>query len=142
VRQIREIIIHCSATGPQMDIGRAEIRDWHINDRGFTDIGYHYVIRRNGSVEAGRPLDQVGAHTQGHNQHSIGICMVGGINRAGQPDCNFTAAQWAALHDLVSDLVEQYDGVTVTGHRAYTTAKQCPCFDAQAWWQGVTPQHA
>lgn len=141
MRQIREIIIHCSATHPGMDIGRAEIRQWHV-DKGWTDIGYHHIIRRSGEVEQGRPHDQVGAHVQGHNAYSIGICMVGGINRAGQPDCNFTAAQWAALHDLVSDLVETYDGVTVTGHRAYTTAKACPTFDAQAWWQGVTPHHA
>lgn len=137
MRQIREIIIHCSATKPTQDIGAAEIRQWHIDQKGWTDIGYHHVIRRNGTVEQGRPHEKEGAHTQGHNRNSIGICLIGGINQSGQPDCNFTAAQWAALHDLVSDLVEQYDGVTVTGHRAYTTAKACPTFDARAWWHSV-----
>lgn len=133
MRQIREIIIHCSATKPDMDIGAAEIRQWHV-DKGWNDIGYHFVVRRNGVVEPGRPVEHVGAHTQGHNTHSIGICMVGGINRSGQPDSNFTWRQWAALHDLVCELVEKHPNATVTGHRAYTTAKACPSFDAVSWW--------
>lgn len=133
MREIREIIIHCSATHPGMDIGAAEIREWHTA-KGWKDIGYHYVIRRNGVIEKGRDIEQVGAHVEGHNQHSIGICMVGGVNRANQPDANFTWRQWTTLHELVSFLKEEHPEATVTGHRAYTTKKACPSFDVVAWW--------
>lgn len=133
MRAIREIIIHCSATHPGMDIGAKEIREWHTA-KGWQDIGYHFVIRRNGAVETGRGIEQVGAHVEGHNQYSIGICLVGGVNRSNQPDANFTWRQWASLHDLVSELKEDYTEATVTGHRAYTTKKACPSFDVVSWW--------
>jgi len=133
VREIREIIIHCSATHPGRDIGAADIRGWHLS-RGWKDIGYHYVIRRDGVIEKGRDIEQVGAHVEGHNQHSIGICMVGGVNRSNQPDANFTWRQWTTLHELVSVLKENHPEANVTGHRAYTSTKACPSFDAVAWW--------
>jgi len=135
VRKIREIILHCSATHPGMDIGVAEIRGWH-QDRGWSDVGYHFVVRRNGAVETGRKIADVGAHVQGHNQNSIGVCLVGGVNRGNVPDCNFTAPQWSALHDLVSELIDDYPDAQVIGHRSYTTKKDCPVFDAVSWWYG------
>ena len=75
-RETRDIVVHCSATPPKMDIGVREIRTWHIK-RGFVDVGYHYVIRRDGSVETGRPHDTQGAHVRSFNKFSVGICLVG-----------------------------------------------------------------
>ena len=117
-----------------MDIGVTEIRKWHT-DKGWRDVGYHYVIKRSGLVENGRALSEVGAHCEGQNANSIGICIVGGVNRANAPDCNFTSKQWAALEDLVSELIDDYPEAQVTGHRAYST-KACPSFDAVSWWYG------
>lgn len=127
------IVIHCSATKPSQDIGAEEIRQWH-RKRGWRDIGYHIVIRRDGTVEPGRSLEQVGAHAKGHNDRSVGVCMVGGVNEAGKPDCNFTAAQWASLATEIADLIEMYPDADVIGHRDLSS-KACPCFDATAWWQ-------
>lgn len=136
MRDIRHIIIHCADTPPQMDIGVAEIREWHLA-RKFTDVGYHYVIRRSGEVEKGRQEDQIGAHVQGHNHDSIGICLVGGMNTSKTgPDCNFTQHQWSALKALVAGLTVAYPQAKVSGHRDHTVAKTCPNFDAISWWYG------
>ena len=130
-RRIEEIIIHCSATEAGMDIGVEEIRPWHL-DRGWSDIGYHYVIRRNGLVEKGRPEEIPGAHVKGRNAKSLGICLVGGTKR-GEPDCNYTFDQWAALWGLVTRLKADWPDAEVSGHREYSN-KACPCFDVRAWW--------
>jgi N-acetyl-anhydromuramyl-L-alanine amidase AmpD len=116
-----------------MDIGVIEITEWHVAN-GWSTCGYHYVIRRDGTIEPGRHERLPGAHVAGHNADSLGICLVGGINDKGQPDSNFTRAQWAALDHLVSQLVSQYPGATVSGHRDWTDAKACPSFNASAWW--------
>ena len=137
MREIRRVIIHCSATKPGMDIGAAEIRKWHVDGNGWNDIGYHYVIRRSGEIEKGRSEHIAGAHVAGHNGDSIGVCLVGGIDDKGKPDANFTAAQWAALDHLVTQLTKvSYPGATVSGHRDWTDAKACPSFDVRAWWGG------
>ena len=134
MREINQIITHCSDTPAGMDIGAAEIRKWHTDPppmgRGWNDIGYHYVIRRNGSLEKGRPDDVVGAHVEGHNAHSIGVCMVGG----GKGICNFTQQQWSRLQTLITELELHYPNATVCGHRDLNPAKACPSFDARAWW--------
>jgi N-acetyl-anhydromuramyl-L-alanine amidase AmpD len=129
MRQINKIIIHAADTPADMDIGAAEINQWHIK-RGWSGIGYHWVIRRDGTVEQGRSESTPGAHAYGHNQDSIGICMVGG-----KPDCNYTAAQWRALEALVRDLLARYD-CEVIGHRDVSD-KPCPMFDARAWAEGL-----
>lgn len=135
MRQLDIIIIHCSATPPSMDIGAEEIRKWHL-ERGFSDIGYHYVIKRNGELEVGRPLDKPGAHCKGHNARSIGVCLVGGAEKQGGKlisACNFTELQWSALDLLVSSLLEKYPSIqSVRGHNEFA-AKDCPCFDVQEW---------
>lgn len=134
MRRITQIILHCSATHPGIDIGVTEIRQWH-QAKGWRDCGYHFVIRRSGLVENGRPISEVGAHCEGQNANSIGICIVGGVNRANAPDCNFTSKQWAELEALVSELIDDFPEAQVTGHRAYST-KACPSFDAVSWWYG------
>lgn len=126
------IIIHCSATKPDMDIGADWIRAEH-KKQGWSDIGYHTVIRRNGKVEGGRTLNEIGAHAKGHNSKSVGICMVGGIDAKGKPDCNFTEAQWDSLASEVSDMLDIFPNAKVIGHRDVSD-KACPCFDAAAWW--------
>lgn len=117
-----------------MDIGVDEIRKWHT-DKGWADVGYHYVVRRGGKVEKGRQDEQVGAHVEGHNATSIGICCVGGVNASNAPDSNFTRQQWAALEILVKRLTTDYPDAQVVGHRSYST-KSCPSFDSVAWWYG------
>lgn len=125
---IEKIIIHCADTLAGMDIGAAEIREWHTRERGWRDIGYHYVIRRNGVIEKGRADSVQGAHTKGQNANSLGICLVGGAGG----ECNFTGAQWAALSSLVKTLQVQHAAASVHGHNEFSE-KQCPCFDARAW---------
>jgi len=131
---VRFIVVHCSATPPDLDIGVDEIRKWH-KTRGWSDIGYHYAIRRNGLVEAGRSLDLQGAHVFGHNHESVGICLAGGVNKDGQPDANFTAAQYASLETLIGLLLPRFPGAVVRGHRDFPGVnKACPSFDAPTWW--------
>ena len=131
MRRITKVIIHCAATKPSMDIGASEIKKWHL-DRGWKDIGYHYVIRRNGDIENGIAVALAGSHTKGHNANSIGICLVGGINDKGEPESNFTKAQWATLERLVRILKVDFPHATVHGHREFA-AKACPSFDVQEW---------
>ena len=94
--ETEKIIIHCSATRPSQDIGSNDIDRWH-REKGWLKIGYHLVITRDGTLELGRDLDEVGAHAYGHNANSVGVCMVGGIDEDGQPDDNFTSEQWNTL---------------------------------------------
>jgi len=136
--KVKFIAIHCAATPPQADIGAKEIDGWH-KARGWSGIGYHFVIRRNGVVETGRPLNQIGSHVQGFNAVSLGICLVGGVKADGRtPENNFTPAQFASLAKLVKDLKVTYKDAVVQGHRDFPrVAKACPCFDVKPWWKGV-----
>ena len=136
MRQINRLLIHMAYTPPSMDIGVAEIRDWHLQ-RGWRDVGYHFVIRRDGTVEDGRPLHQEGAHARGENADSIGICLIGGkhASRDGA-DANFTAAQWRALDRLCRDLLLQHPGAQISGHRDWLPTK-CPGFDAVEWGRAL-----
>lgn len=133
MRKIDKIIIHCAATKPSMDIGVKEIDGWH-KQRGWKGIGYHYVIRRDGRVEKGRNNAEVGAHATNHNQTSIGICLVGGIDNQGKPESNYTSAQWAALLDLVKTVKGAYNvrSENIIGHNQ-VAKKACPCFDVPKW---------
>jgi len=129
------IAIHCSATRPSQDVGAADIRKWH-KAQGWADIGYHFVIRRDGKIEKGRALDSIGAQVAGFNATSVGVCMVGGVNQANftKAENNFTPAQWASLKAVVADLVKRYPNAKVRGHRDFPrVAKACPSFDAIAW---------
>ncbi len=131
MRNINEIILHCSATPAGMDIGAKEIRDWHVNGNHWCDIGYHWVIRRDGTVEKGRPENQVGAHCLNHNANSIGVCMIGGTKKDVRiPEDNFTEAQFASLAKLVKELLVRYPGATIHGHCEYA-AKACPVFSVK-----------
>lgn len=129
MRPITEIIIHCSATKPSMDIGAEWIRKIHVQQNKWKDIGYHYIVRRNGVVEVGRHISQVGAHCNGHNEGTIGICLVGGISETGRPENNFTKDQFEAVQQLIFDKVYEFpEIVKLSGHNDYAN-KACPCFN-------------
>jgi N-acetylmuramoyl-L-alanine amidase len=137
MRPIDGLVIHCSATVPSLNIGKVEINSWHMA-RGFNGIGYSFVIRRNGSVEDGRPVEVPGAHVHGHNARTIGICLVGGLD-ANQRACSDFMAAYnpvmdAALAKLVKQLLQRWPRATVLGHRDYPdVAKSCPCFSVRDW---------
>lgn len=166
MRTIDAIVIHCAYTPPDMDVGVEEITRWHtdpedqddgsvlyygeqypsrdelpeeVRDRhgnGWSDCGYHWVITRDGRREEGRPVDQPGAHVAGHNDTTVGICLVGGKPEQGSgADCNFTAAQWRELERTVKMFHQQTGSLPVYGHRDYDKRRSCPCFDAKAWAQ-------
>ena len=127
------IVIHCSATRPSMNIGVAEIRQWH-KAKGWKDIGYHYVIRRDGIIETGRPEAEIGAHVEGYNSISLGICLVGGVDDQIKPENNFTPEQWKSLRELVLKMKMKYPGAIVQGHRDFPDVhKDCPSFDVKVW---------
>lgn len=134
-RSTKYLVIHCSATRPSMDVGVKDIRQWHLA-QGWTDVGYHYVIRRDGTVQKGRSESEVGAHVANYNASSIGICMVGGVNQKDfrLPENNFTKEQFASLRDLLAVLLRKYPSAGVLGHRDFPkVAKACPSFDAREW---------
>lgn len=133
-RQITEtIFVHCSATKPSMDIDAKEIDRWH-RERGFLKIGYHFVIKRDGTKETGRDLMEAGAHVKGHNHKSIGLCLIGGVSEfdVNVADNNFTNEQFLTLKNLLNDLKEQFPGIVIKGHNE-VSSKACPSFDVQAW---------
>lgn len=132
---VKYLVVHCSATPPSADIGATEIDRWH-REKGWRCIGYHYVIRRDGALELGRPLHMAGAHVEGYNDQSIGVCLVGGVSRKGAAECNFTDAQFRRLRALLTQvLVPKFPGAVIQGHRDFPkVAKACPSFDVRTWW--------
>lgn len=127
-RPVDMIIIHCSDTPDGRDHTVEDIRAWHLA-RGFSDIGYHYVIYRDGTVRAGRPERVAGAHTSGYNTRSVGVCYIGGRTADGKTYADTrTQAQRQAMASLVAELRKKYPGATVHGHKEFA-AKACPCFD-------------
>lgn len=128
MRKIDEIIIHCSATPEGRDHSVADVTAWH-RARGFRTIGYHYLVHIDGRVERGRPESEIGAHCQGHNARSIGVCYVGGLaSDCKTPKDTRTPEQRRMLRELVKGLQRKYRGAKVYGHRDFA-AKACPCFD-------------
>lgn len=133
------IAVHCSATRPSQDIGAAEIRKWH-KGKGWSDIGYAWVVRRDGKVEKGRDEDAVGSHVQGFNGRSLGICLIGGVSERDtkKAENNFTAMQFASLKMLLWRLKVKYPKAKILGHRDFpNVAKECPSFDVAGWLQEV-----
>lgn len=134
------IIIHCSATPPTWMAGRsaadkvAEIRRWHMVDRGWSDIGYHWVIDRDGTLVRGRPETVVGAHTQGHNAGAIGICLIGGAASSAddQFSDHYTPAQEITLRQQIQAISMRAQIYRVSGHNDYAP-KACPGFRVAPW---------
>ena len=156
------IVLHTSATPPSWDIGAAEIRNLHmapktehirwgvyiIRGKGWSDIGYHLVIRRDGLIEFGRAANAVGAHVLGYNRISFGIVMVGGVDEQGKSENNYTEAQWKSVDHAVHFSHYAFPDAKILGHRdlspdldgdgkieQHEWTKDCPCFDARGRWQ-------
>ena len=128
-RRIDLVVIHCSATRCTRSYTVDDCRRDHRN-RGFADIGYHYYITRDGVVHAGRPLYTEGAHAQGYNRYSIGICYEGGLDIRGRPADTRTPQQKDTLHRLLQRLKEDCPQARVVGHRDLPgVRKACPCFE-------------
>lgn len=130
MRAIHKIIIHCTATREGDDISVDTIRRWHLA-RGWSDIGYHYVIDLKGSINAGRPIELMGSHTRGFNKGSIGIAYVGGVEADGvTPKDTRTKAQKDSIIRLVKKLKGCYPDVTIHGHNEFSN-KACPSYNVQ-----------
>ena len=128
MRKINKIIIHCAATNPTMDINAATINEWHLK-RGWSGIGYHFFIKRDGQIELGRPLETSGAHTKGNNRNSIGICYAGGVDLKNCPEDNRTKEQKESFILLLKTLKNIFPNAVIHGHRDFSS-KACPSFDA------------
>ncbi len=135
MRKVTKIIVHCTATREGQQVTIKDVDKWH-RQRGWSSAGYHYLIRLDGTIEEGRPLEQIGAHTKGQNRDSIGVCYVGGLDENGNPKDTRTEQQQDALLNLITDLKERFPGATVHGHREFS-AKACPCFDAKSEYANV-----
>lgn len=135
MRKIDKIIVHCADTPEGRDVRAEEIRRWH-KAKGWNDIGYHYVIDIDGTIEAGRDIECAGAHTQGQNATSIGICYVGGCDAEMQPKDTRTEAQKQSLRLLIKFLKSKYKDAEVFGHRDFAQ-KACPCFDAKKEYEDL-----
>lgn len=144
MRDIDTIVIHCSATRPnwwameRSDDKVDEIRRWHMEERGWSDIGYHYVIDRNGDIVEGRPVERTGAHARGYNKGSIGICLLGGHGSSAEDrfEDNFTNLQGESLKELIEELDVEYDIKDIIGHNQ-VSSKSCPGFEVPAWLNSV-----
>jgi len=128
MRTINEIILHCSATKEGKHFDAEDIRVWHVNGNGWSDIGYHFVILLDGTIEHGRPVEKVGAHVKGRNRNSIGVCYIGGLDEDGKPKDTMTKEQEASFLDVVHSLRLVLGGnISVSGHNEYAN-KACPSF--------------
>lgn len=144
MRTIDHIIIHCSATREGSSLSVEELEKTHRR-RGFRGIGYHYYIRRDGTVTNTRPLEVIGAHCKGNNAHSVGICYEGGLDARGNPKDTRTPEQRSAMHLLVAQLLKRFkNNVCICGHRDLSPdlngdgviepeewVKECPCFEVR-----------
>lgn len=138
---ITHIVMHYSATYADQDLDIRDIDKMH-RARGFNGVGYHYVIKRDGMIERGRKETEIGAHVGGQNTGKIGICLIGGLDRATGPNVgvdNRTGPQKASAKALITELLARYPSAKVLGHRDLA-ATQCPAYDVAAWWATVSKQ--
>ena len=142
-RAMDTIVIHCSATKEDKDYSVEDIKKWHLQ-RGFKDVGYHFIIKIDGSVEIGRSLDRVGAHVTNNNTGSIGICYIGGLSKNNKAKDTRTEKQKESLLNLITILKTFISIKEIKGHRDYSKdlnnngiiesheyMKDCPCFDVK-----------
>tara|TARA_R100000541_G_scaffold15843_2_gene25295 strand:+ start:9796 stop:10206 length:411 start_codon:yes stop_codon:yes gene_type:complete len=127
-RKINKIIIHCSATPPKMDVDAETVNEWHLKN-GWSGIGYHFFIKRDGQIELGRPIESKGAHTKGQNSNSIGVCYAGGVDSDMCPEDNRTEKQKESFILLLKFLKNIFPKAVIHGHRDFSP-KSCPSFDA------------
>lgn len=126
MRTINRVILHCTATPPSMDIGVKQVDEWH-KAKGWDGCGYHFVIRLNGEIEYGRPIDKFGAHVKGHNSDSIGVAYVGGVNEEHDPEDTMYDCQETSFVDLYISLCTVLGPLSLHGHNEFAN-KACPSF--------------
>tara|TARA_R110001632_G_scaffold155372_1_gene273574 strand:- start:553 stop:993 length:441 start_codon:yes stop_codon:yes gene_type:complete len=142
MREINKIIVHCSATQEGKDFNAAEINRWHLK-RGWSGIGYHYVVLLDGTIEYGRSIYKQGAHVKGENKGSIGICYIGGVEFYCDSNGKWiakdtrTPEQKESLLLLLKTLKKMHKNATIHGHNEFA-AKSCPCFDANKEYCNIT----
>ncbi len=142
-RKIDYLVVHCTATREGQNISTETVRQWHLG-KGWSDIGYHYVIELDGSIHEGRPVTRIGAHVRGFNKHSIGISYVGGVGTNMAPKDTRTPAQKHSLLKLLTALKQHHPEAKIWGHRDFSPdnnnngiiepfewMKACPSFDAK-----------
>lgn len=134
MRSINEIIVHYSETPEGREVTVEEIDSWH-RQKGYKCIGYHFVIYLDGSVHAGRELNEIGAHCRNHNSHSIGICYVGGVRNGVKCDTR-TDAQKASMYKLLKILLKKFPDATLHGHNEFSS-KECPGFNVQEEYKNL-----
>lgn len=133
MRPITALVVHCSATPAGKPFRAADIDRWH-REKGWAGIGYHFVIPLDGSVEPGRPLEEAGAHVEGHNRDTIAICLIGGVDASGKPANTFKDCQFDALEMQLRALRSRFPRAKILGHRDFPGVKKaCPSFDVRAW---------
>ena len=120
MRSINEIIVHCSATREGQHVPVETIKDWHVNSRGWSDIGYHFYIELDGTIKKGRDIDRIGAHCKSHNRNSIGICYCGGVEADGKtPKDTRTGEQKESLLHVLKTLMAMYPLATIYSHNEF-----------------------
>ena len=148
----KKLTVHCTASRQGQYQTAAQIRKYHTDPKphgkGWSDIGYHAIIRTDGVVEQGRPDDKQGAHVYGHNSDNLGVALVGGLDHNGKAFNTFNYLQMNALYAFILEKCEQYNIplAEVQGHRDYSPdlngdgvitsnefIKECPCFDVREW---------
>lgn len=145
MRKINKIIVHCTATQEGRDIGVEWCRKVHLR-KGWKDVGYHFVIRLDGKVEEGRPIEMSGAHTKGHNWDSIGVCYAGGVEAERGKNGKWIAKdtrtedQKDSLVDLLCQLKDSYPNAIIYGHRNFSS-KACPSFDAKKEYENISNRY-
>ena len=143
------LVIHCSATKLSQDVDIERVKKWHVDGRGWSDVGYHYYIRKDGTLELGRDRDndgdvweEIGAHVRNFNSKSVSICYEGGLDEQGEPKDTRTKEQLLVMTALVKLISSQVKGIKIRGHRDFpNVAKSCPCFDVATWCELINVKY-
>ena len=139
MRKITMIVLHCSSIKPNVHQDIKDVDAYH-KSKGWKGVGYHFYVRRDGTVETGRRLEEVGAHCVGHNSHSIGICYEGGLNSKGVAEDTRTPQQVRALREIVEQMHAYFPNAVIVGHHDLNPIKDCPCFDAVREYRDLQPR--
>ena len=136
MRNVNEIIVHCSATREEQQVSVDTIRDWHLA-KGWNDIGYHFYIELDGTIKKGRDIDKTGAHCKGHNRNSIGLCYCGGVESDGKtPKDTRTETQKESMLHVLKTLKAMYPDAIIYSHNEFAN-KACPSFDATEEYENI-----
>ena len=138
--KVNFIVIHCADTKSDMFVTVKDLRDWHTlpkpKGNGWSDIGYHYFIKFDGTVYDCRSNEYQGAHCKTVNDKSLAICLEGGY---GGVD-NFTPNQKHALFCLIQELKQEHGNAAIIGHNQIDD-KKCPSFNVVAWYEGCISEY-